>query len=89
MMVCPLGWLVGWPGGEVKVIKKNLDLIPPSHGPRKLIPKGILIWSARRPLARLCFLVHNVCDFSCGFAKILVNNQEKNIFLSSGVLNCS
>ena len=38
-------------------------------------PKEILIWSARRPLARLGFLVHNLFDFSCVFAKILVNNQ--------------
>ena len=47
------------------------------------------MWSARRPLSRLRFLVHDLCDFSCGFAKNVGQQSIKRSCLHIGDLNCS
>ena len=48
-----------------------------------------MIWISRRPLASLGFLVHDLCDFSCGFAKNVGQQSIKRSYLHIGDLNCS
>ena len=56
----PWQWSIGCspPGGQSEQLKSPMH-IPPFHDPRKWIPKGILIWSTRRPSSRLVFFTYS------------------------------
>ena len=61
---------------------KNIFEKPHEKSHEKIIKSKVPLVPARRPLARLWFLVHNLCDFSCDTSKniashiILVHNAH-------------